>query len=81
MRCPELDRRRRTTDDMSNDTSPIRTRRQALAVAGALTLTVITGGAALLGLAHKPAAPAATPTAAVVQPATSAPVSFEGADD
>jgi hypothetical protein len=67
---------------MSNDTSPIKTRWQAYALAGALTLTVLTGAGALFGLAHKPSAHAAAPAPAVVQAATPAPTPYyEGGDN
>jgi hypothetical protein len=67
---------------MNTDTSPIKTRRQAFAVAGALTLTVLTGAGALFGLAHKPSPQAAAPTPVVVQQAAPAPAqSFEGGDN
>lgn len=45
------------------------TRRQALTLAAALAATVLTGGAAILGLAHAPAGTAAAPVATLVQPA------------
>ena len=48
----------------------MKTRRQALALAAALALTVVTAGLAFVGLAHRPpvnAAPA--PAAALVQSA------------
>ena len=39
-------------------------RRQALALAGALTVTVFTAVVALAGLNHRPAAPSGTPAVA-----------------
>jgi hypothetical protein len=57
------------------------TRRQALALAAALTATVFTGVAALTGLAHRPA-PARSAAPVLVQPApssaSSAPIGEEG---
>jgi hypothetical protein len=44
-------------------------KRPALALAGVLAATVLTGGAAILGLAHRTAPPAPAPAAAVVQQA------------
>ncbi len=68
---------------MNNDTSPIKSRRQAVALAGALTLTVLTGAGALFGLAHKSSAtPVAAPAPTVVQPAAATqPVWHEGSDN
>jgi hypothetical protein len=54
------------------------TNRQALALAAALAATVLTGGAAILGMAHRPA-PAA-PAATVVQQAPPAPAWHEEGD-
>lgn len=47
------------------------TNKHLLALAGVLAATVLTGGAAILGLAHRPAAPMAAPATVVqqVQPA------------
>jgi hypothetical protein len=47
------------------------TNRQALTLAAALAATVLTGGAAILGIAHRPAPVA--PAATVVQQAPAAP--------
>jgi hypothetical protein len=44
------------------------TKRQALGLAAVLAATVLTGGAAILGLVHRPVS-AAPATAVVVQPA------------
>jgi hypothetical protein len=55
--------------------------RQALAVAAVLAATVLTGGAAILGLARPPAPTAATAApAAIVQPAQPAPQTWEEGD-
>jgi len=51
---------------------PMQTRRHALSLAAILAATVLTGGAAILGLSHTPSAPQSTPTA-VVQAAQPAP--------
>lgn len=48
-------------------------RRNALALAAALTATIFTGVGALAGLAHRPA-PARSAAPVLVQPAQSAPV-------
>ena len=45
------------------------TNRHALTLAAALAATVLTGGAAILGLSHRPAPTAAPAPAAVVQQA------------
>jgi hypothetical protein len=66
---------------MSMPSQPIKSRRQAFALAAALALTVVTGGAAVTGLRHTPSP---TPKAAqVVQvaPAPAAAASHEKADD
>jgi hypothetical protein len=42
-------------------------KRPMLALAAVLAATVLTGGAAIAGLVHKPAAPASTPAAVVHQ--------------
>jgi hypothetical protein len=55
--------------------------RSALALAGILAATVLTGGAAILGIARGPAAVQATPTAAVVQAAHPAPQHWEEGGD
>jgi hypothetical protein len=56
------------------------TRRHALSLAAVLAATVLTGGAAILGLAHAPAGVQSTP-ATVVQPApASSPQQWEGGD-
>jgi hypothetical protein len=52
-------------------------RRHALSLAAVLAATVLTGGAAILGLARAPAPPAAAP-AAVVQQAPAPPQWEEG---
>jgi hypothetical protein len=54
------------------------TRRQALSLAAVLAATVLTGGAAILGLSHTPAAQSA-PTA-VVQAAHPAPQQWQEGD-
>jgi len=57
----------------------MRTRRQALALAGALTLTVITAVAAVAGMSR---GTTPKPAAAVVATQTTAqPISYEGRDD
>jgi hypothetical protein len=48
-------------------------RRQAFALAAALALTVITGGAAVTGLRHAPPAHRQAPVVHLVQPAAPAP--------
>jgi hypothetical protein len=55
------------------------TRRHALSLAAVLAATVLTGGAAILGLSHTPAAPQSVP-AAVVQAAQPAPQHWEEGD-
>jgi len=45
------------------------TRRNALSLAAVLAATVLTGGAAILGITHTSQAPQAAPTAAIVQTA------------
>jgi hypothetical protein len=55
-------------------------RRHALSLAAVLAATVLTGGAAILGLSHTPsAAPQSAPTA-VVQAAQPAPQHWEEGD-
>jgi hypothetical protein len=55
------------------------TKRQMLGLAAVLSATVFTGGAAILGLVHKPVS--STPPAAVVQQAPpAAPASSEEGD-
>ena len=55
-------------------------KRKVLALAGVLAATVLTGGAAILGMTHT-STPAARAPAAVVQPVqTSAPQQWEEAD-
>ena len=55
------------------------TKRQALALAAILAATVLTGGAAILGIVHRPA-PVAAP-AAVQQVQPSAPVFHDSEGD
>jgi hypothetical protein len=55
--------------------------RSALALAAVLAATVLTGGAAILGIARGPAPTQATPTAAVVQAPQPAPQHWEGGGD
>jgi hypothetical protein len=55
--------------------------RSALALAAVLAATVLTGGAAILGIARGPAPAQATPTAAVVQAPQSAPQQWEEGGD
>ena len=50
------------------------TKRQALALAAALTLALGTAGAALTGLAHTPAPPAAASTVLPATPASAPPI-------
>ena len=54
-------------------------RRHALSLAAVLAATVLTGGAAILGLSHTPSAPQSTP-AAFVQQAQPAPQHWEEGD-
>ena len=55
-------------------------KRKTLTLAGVLAATVLTGGAAILGMTHS-STPAAAAPAAVVQPVqTSAPHQWEEAD-
>jgi hypothetical protein len=57
------------------------TRRTALALSAVLAATVLTGGAAVLGVVHKPAAGAGAVPAAVVQAAPApAPQQWEEGD-
>jgi hypothetical protein len=51
-----------------------------LLLAAVLTATVLTGGAAILGLAHRPAPPGAPAHAALVQQAPAAQSWDEGGD-
>jgi hypothetical protein len=55
--------------------------RSALVLAAVLAATVLTGGAAILGIARAPAPVNATPTAAVVQAAQPAPQHWEDGGD
>jgi hypothetical protein len=55
------------------------TRRQALSLAAVLAATVLTGGAAILGLSHTPSAAQSAPTA-VVQAAHPAPQQWQEGD-
>ncbi len=56
------------------------TTRHALSLAAVLAATVLTGGAAILGLNHVPSSTASTPAVVqAVQPA-SAPAQWEGGD-
>jgi hypothetical protein len=48
-------------------------RRNALSLAAVLAATVLTGGAAILGITHTPQPSQAAPTAAIVQAPQSAP--------
>jgi len=57
----------------------MQTRRHALSLAAILAATVLTGGAAILGLSRTTAAPQPTP-AAVVQQAQTAPQHWEEGD-
>ena len=56
-------------------------RRQAFALAAALALTVITGGAAVTGLRHGAPAPGQAPVVHLVQPSTPAPAPPQEASD
>jgi hypothetical protein len=56
------------------------TNRSALKLAAILAATVLTGGAAILGLAHRPATAPASASAAVVQQAPVAQNWDEGGD-
>lgn len=59
----------------------MKTRRHALSLAAILTATVLTGGAAILGLSHTPAAPQSAPAAVVQQAqAPTAPQHWEEGD-
>ena len=51
-------------------------RRHALSLAAVLAATVLTGGAAILGLSHSPTQSQASPPAAVVQAPQQAPSQF-----
>jgi hypothetical protein len=55
------------------------TNKPILALAAVLAATALTGGAAILGLAHRSAPPATTP-ATLVQQAPAAPTWSEGGD-
>jgi hypothetical protein len=57
----------------------MKTRRHALALAAALAATVLTGGAAILGLSHTPAS-ATPPTPSVLAQQAAAPPQYEGGD-
>jgi hypothetical protein len=59
---------------------PTMSRRGALAVAAMLAATVLTGGAAILGIVYTPA-PGHAPVAAVVQAAQPAPTHWEEGGD
>jgi hypothetical protein len=52
-------------------------RRQLIALALALTATVLTGGAAIAGLTRSPAPAPATPSIQQVQPTTTAPATTQ----
>jgi hypothetical protein len=56
-------------------------RRQAFALAAALALTVITGGAAVTGLRHPAPAPRRAPVVDLVQPAAPAPAAPQEESD
>jgi hypothetical protein len=58
----------------------INTRRHALSLAAVLAATVLTGGAAILGIARTPANHAQAAPAAIVQAAQPAPQHWEEAD-
>ncbi len=65
----------------------MKNRRHALSLAAALAATVLTGGAAILGLSHAPSAPQSAPAVAAavqhvqqVQQAQAAPQHAEGRD-
>jgi hypothetical protein len=58
----------------------MKNRRHALSLAAVLAATVLTGGAAILGLSHTPAASPQPAPAAVVQPAQAAPQHWEEGD-
>ncbi|HZS29832.1 MAG TPA: hypothetical protein VFA37_01095 [Gaiellaceae bacterium] len=53
--------------------------KHALGLAAVLAATVLTGGAAILGIAHRPA-PAAAPAAVVQQVQPAAPTWHDGGD-
>ena len=55
-------------------------RRHALSLAAVLAATVLTGGAAILGLAQAPSVAQATPAAVVQQAPVSAPQHWEEGD-
>ena len=57
---------------MNGSSSPLN-RRQAFALAAALTLTVLTGGAAVTGLRHAAPAPRQAPVVQLAQPTAPAP--------
>ena len=57
----------------------ITSRRHALSLAAVLAATVLTGGAAILGIAHTPSQPQAAP-APIVQAAQPTPQHWEEAD-
>ena len=54
------------------------TRRNALSLAAVLAATVLTGGAAILGITHPSQAPHAAPAAAMVQTAPPQAPQWEG---
>jgi hypothetical protein len=64
---------------MTATTSPL-TRRQAFALAAALTLTVLTGGAAVTGLRHPPSHAGQAPVVQLAQPAAPTPAPVQPAD-
>jgi len=66
---------------MNETVEPQRSRRQAFALAAILTLTVLTGGAAVTGLRQKPASPPRTAQIVQVVPAAPAAQHFEGETD
>ena len=61
---PLVYRRCRTTGAMNSNREPITSRRQALALAGALTVTVFTAAVAVGGFHHRPTAAATAPAVA-----------------
>lgn len=58
-----------------------RTRRHAFALAGALAVTVLTGGAAILGLLHKPPSVANIAQPVAASPIASSPAPRSGWND
>ena len=55
-------------------------RRQAFALAAALALTVLTGGAAVTGIRHAPSHAAPAPVVQLAQPPAAAPAPQEESD-